>query len=275
MGRDPAAVRRRGRGRPTAAERERFAVLRGLCDVVTRLADDAPFVLCVDDVQWSDEASVQFLAYLVQAPRGATRAARAGDAHRRAACGRRPAGRAGRRRVGVGAASGAAVRAGHGRPGDRPPRSERGAVRRRLPPDDLRQPAAPAPAAAGPGDPGVRPTRPTSTRSGRSARARSPRSSPSACAACRRRSRRSPARSRCSGRWPTCGASPTSRSTPEEEVAGALDVLARSEILRDGHPLGLREPAGPRRDPRRRPHGRAPPARRAAEPSIQVVLKSR
>jgi len=45
---------------------ERFTVLRGLCEVVTRLADDAPFVLCVDDVQWSDEASVQFLAYLAR-----------------------------------------------------------------------------------------------------------------------------------------------------------------------------------------------------------------
>lgn len=45
---------------------EPFAVLRGLCEVVTRLADDAPFVLCVDDVQWSDEASLQFLAYLVR-----------------------------------------------------------------------------------------------------------------------------------------------------------------------------------------------------------------
>jgi predicted ATPase len=33
---------------------------------VTRLADDAPFVLCVDDIQWSDEASLQFLAYLVR-----------------------------------------------------------------------------------------------------------------------------------------------------------------------------------------------------------------
>ena len=45
---------------------ERFAVLRGLCEVVTTLAKDAPFVLCVDDVQWSDEASVQFLAYLAR-----------------------------------------------------------------------------------------------------------------------------------------------------------------------------------------------------------------
>jgi DNA-binding SARP family transcriptional activator len=45
---------------------EPFAVLRGLFEVVTSLADDAPSVLCVDDVQWSDEASLQFLAYLVR-----------------------------------------------------------------------------------------------------------------------------------------------------------------------------------------------------------------
>ena len=45
---------------------EPLAVLRGLLEVVTTLADDAPVVLCVDDVQWSDEASLQFLAYLVR-----------------------------------------------------------------------------------------------------------------------------------------------------------------------------------------------------------------
>lgn len=45
---------------------EPFAVLRGLHEAVTRLAEDAPFVLCVDDVQWSDEASLRFLAYLVR-----------------------------------------------------------------------------------------------------------------------------------------------------------------------------------------------------------------
>ncbi len=49
---------------------EPFAVLRGLCDVVTTLAEDAPFALCVDDVQWSDEASSKFLAYLVRRLQG-------------------------------------------------------------------------------------------------------------------------------------------------------------------------------------------------------------
>ena len=45
---------------------DRFAVLRGLCEVTTNLAETAPFVLCVDDIQWSDEASLQFLTYLVK-----------------------------------------------------------------------------------------------------------------------------------------------------------------------------------------------------------------
>jgi DNA-binding SARP family transcriptional activator len=45
---------------------ERFPVLRTLCDLTARLAEDAPFVLCVDDVQWCDEASLQFLTYLVR-----------------------------------------------------------------------------------------------------------------------------------------------------------------------------------------------------------------
>ena len=48
------------------AHDERFAVLRGLCELTTRLAEEAPFVLCVDDVQRCDEASLQFLAYLVR-----------------------------------------------------------------------------------------------------------------------------------------------------------------------------------------------------------------
>ena len=45
---------------------ERFAVLRGLCEIATDLAQDAPYVICVDDVQWCDEASLQLLAYLVR-----------------------------------------------------------------------------------------------------------------------------------------------------------------------------------------------------------------
>ncbi|GAB2878239.1 BTAD domain-containing putative transcriptional regulator [Nocardioides pacificus] len=45
---------------------ERFAVLRDLSEITTNLAASAPLLLCVDDLQWSDEASLQFLAYLVK-----------------------------------------------------------------------------------------------------------------------------------------------------------------------------------------------------------------
>ena len=45
---------------------ERFAALRALSQLTTNLAGTAPFVMCVDDIQWSDEASLQFLAYLVK-----------------------------------------------------------------------------------------------------------------------------------------------------------------------------------------------------------------
>lgn len=45
---------------------ERRAVLRGLCEVTTKLIETAPVVVCVDDIQWCDEASLQFLAYLVR-----------------------------------------------------------------------------------------------------------------------------------------------------------------------------------------------------------------
>lgn len=64
---------------------ERFAVLRGLCEVTTSLAESAPFVMCVDDIQWSDEASLQFLAYLVRRLEGlpvlVVLAMRTGEAH--------------------------------------------------------------------------------------------------------------------------------------------------------------------------------------------------
>lgn len=64
---------------------ERFAVLRGLCELTTQLAEQAPFVLCVDDVQRCDEASLQFLAYLVRRLEGlpvlVVLAMRTGEAH--------------------------------------------------------------------------------------------------------------------------------------------------------------------------------------------------
>jgi predicted ATPase len=45
---------------------DRFAALRGLREVAANLTATAPLVVCVDDIQWSDEASLQFLAYLVK-----------------------------------------------------------------------------------------------------------------------------------------------------------------------------------------------------------------
>ena len=48
------------------ASDDRFVALRGLCELTTQLAEEAPFVLCVDDVQRCDEASLQFVAYLVR-----------------------------------------------------------------------------------------------------------------------------------------------------------------------------------------------------------------
>ncbi|WP_432479481.1 BTAD domain-containing putative transcriptional regulator [Nocardioides sp. GXQ0305] len=43
-----------------------FAVLHGLYWLTVNLADDGPLVICVDDVQWCDSASLRFLAYLVR-----------------------------------------------------------------------------------------------------------------------------------------------------------------------------------------------------------------
>lgn len=67
------------------ASDDRFAAIRGLVDVVERLADDAPFVLCVDDVQWCDAASLELLAYLVRRLEGlpvlVVLAVRTGEVH--------------------------------------------------------------------------------------------------------------------------------------------------------------------------------------------------
>ncbi|WP_107764649.1 BTAD domain-containing putative transcriptional regulator [Nocardioides terrigena] len=64
---------------------DRFAVLRGLWELTTQLAETAPFVLCVDDIQWGDEPSLQFLAYLVKRLEGlpvlVVLAMRTGEAH--------------------------------------------------------------------------------------------------------------------------------------------------------------------------------------------------
>ncbi|MER5429164.1 BTAD domain-containing putative transcriptional regulator [Streptomyces sp. NPDC002588] len=53
-------------GLPGPPVPENFAVLSGLCRVVTALAAGRPVLLCVDDLQWCDTASLHFLAHLAQ-----------------------------------------------------------------------------------------------------------------------------------------------------------------------------------------------------------------
>ena len=43
-----------------------FAVLHGLYWLTVNLASEGPVVLCVDDIQWCDSASLRYLAYLVK-----------------------------------------------------------------------------------------------------------------------------------------------------------------------------------------------------------------
>ena len=113
----------------------------------------------------------------------------------------------------------------------------------RLPPDDLRQPAAAAPAAARAGGRG-RPARRVARR--HRARGRlAGRLGPGDAAAAPDAERRSPpwrARSPCSARPPSCPPSPRWPQLPEEEVAAALDTLSRGEILTDEHHLAFVHP---------------------------------
>ena len=53
-----------GIGSATGADA--FAVLHGLYWLVANLADDAPLLLAVDDLQWADPASVRFMSYLAR-----------------------------------------------------------------------------------------------------------------------------------------------------------------------------------------------------------------
>jgi DNA-binding SARP family transcriptional activator/tetratricopeptide (TPR) repeat protein len=43
-----------------------FAVLHGLYWLTVNLANEGPLVICVDDIQWCDSASLRYLAYLVK-----------------------------------------------------------------------------------------------------------------------------------------------------------------------------------------------------------------
>lgn len=69
------------------AARQQATVLHGLYWLVLNIAADGPLLLTVDDVQWADEASVQFLLYLAErledspvAMFGAARPRRVGEA---------------------------------------------------------------------------------------------------------------------------------------------------------------------------------------------------
>ncbi|WP_412543219.1 AAA family ATPase [Longispora sp. K20-0274] len=50
---------------PAGGERGDFAILHGLYWLTANLCQDGPMLLCVDDLQWSDAASVRFLAHLL------------------------------------------------------------------------------------------------------------------------------------------------------------------------------------------------------------------
>ncbi|GIG61614.1 transcriptional regulator [Longispora fulva] len=54
-----------GAADPAAGERGDFAILHGLYWLTANLCQDRPLLLCVDDLQWSDHASVRFLAHLL------------------------------------------------------------------------------------------------------------------------------------------------------------------------------------------------------------------
>ena len=43
-----------------------FAVLHGLFWLTANLVEDRPAVLCVDDLQWADGASLRFLSFLAR-----------------------------------------------------------------------------------------------------------------------------------------------------------------------------------------------------------------
>ena len=128
-----------------------FAVLHGLYWLTVNLANTGPVVICVDDIQWCDSASLRYLAYLVKRLEGlhvlVVLAMRTGEQHPDDALLADLAAR----HVGHRAPARTAV-PGSGR-NPRPGTARRRGrhVRRGLPPDDLGQPTAAAAAAARPG----------------------------------------------------------------------------------------------------------------------------
>ena len=233
------------------------------------LATRRPLVLCVDDLQWSDTASLRFVAYLARRiaalPVLVATTIRTGepdsDELLLGELGQDPATVAVQPRPLTADGTAGLVSDLLGEADER--------VRRRLPAGHGRQPAAAAPAADGAGRRAGRARRRARRRPcARSARARS--RAPSCCgsAGCPRPPRRSRGRSRCWASSRGCRRSPALAEV-DEASRGRGDRSARAG--RDparGGAARLRAPARPRRDlrraARRAARARARPRRAAA-----------
>ena len=49
------------------ANRERLAMFEGTVEFVLELAARAPFVICIDDLQWAQAGTIEWLGYLASA----------------------------------------------------------------------------------------------------------------------------------------------------------------------------------------------------------------
>ena len=236
----PRAVFGEGAGRPTACSPSstRCSTTR------PTLAPRRPLVLCIDDLQWSDTASLRFVAYLARRDR------RAAGARRRrpsapasptptsccsAEIGQDPATVAVRPRpLTADGTAGLVARRCSARPTTRSP------------PPARRSPPATrcCCASCSPRSPPSRSRRTPRTprRCARSGRARC--RGPCCCGsrACRRRPPPWRGRSRSSASSPGCRRSPRSPGSTRREAAETIDALARAEILRADEPLGFVHP---------------------------------
>ena len=97
--REPRRRRRRARVRRGRPGRRPVRRAQRALPYAAALAARRPLVLCIDDLQWSDTASLRFVAYLTRRVAGAAGARRDDDPHRRA---RRRRAAAGRDRPGPG-----------------------------------------------------------------------------------------------------------------------------------------------------------------------------
>ena len=249
-----------------------FATLNALFHYTATLATRRPLVLCIDDLQWSDTASLRFVAYLARRiadlPVLVATTIRTGEPDSDELL----LGELGQDPSTVAVAAQAADRRRHGRAGQRAPRRGRRRVRRRLPGRHRRQSAAAAPAADG---------------AGRRARRARRRSTPPRCA----RSGRARCRAPCCCGSAGCPAPapavaravavlgeqpglPAIAGLAETDEAGAADAI--EALVAGGDPAlrgaaRLRPPARARRD-LRRAAGAA--ARRRARPRRAAARRS-